>query len=89
MSGSINITVDEVQRYDFIHWVPPRCPNDNYAQVVDIAPNGDFVVIVLGVRRFVKRAEVTAAVRNEVIRDNRGPILPLGRGPWGKPILGA
>jgi len=87
MSGSINIPVENVAKYDFVHWTDPRCPGDQYSQVVDVAPNGDLVVILLGIRRFVPARFVTAAVRNEPDRAKRGPFLPACRGPWGKPIV--
>jgi len=87
MSGSINITVDQVQANDYVHWENPRCPGDQYGQVVEVF--GDrVVVIVLGVRRFIKRNQITSAVRNELRDAKRGPIIPLGRGPWGRLTLG-
>lgn len=82
MSGSINIAPADVQPLDFVHWQTAKCPGDNYNQVVAIAPNGDLVIIYRGIRKVIKASTVVAAVRNEPIRDTRGPLLGQSK-VWG------
>jgi len=82
MSGSIEVPIDQIQPLDMVHWQSRKCPGDNYSQVISILstpPDDTLIVIWHSIRKPVKRSQVTAAVRNEVIPQQIGPLHQLSK----------